>query len=63
MHPVSATEDQKRAIPCLGLVDTAGDIRNACRVCGKCDDLIRDMMRDIVAVSILGKQTMATATA
>ena len=42
------TTEYGRAAPCRGLLDDAGAIRDGCRTCGRCDDLIRDMMADIV---------------
>ena len=42
------TTNHGRVTPCLGLLDDAGAVRDVCRACGKCDDLIRDMMADIV---------------
>jgi len=42
------TTDHGRVTPCPGLLDDAGAVRDVCRACGRCDDLIRDMMADIV---------------
>ena len=42
------TTEHGRAARCPGLLDDAGAIRDGCRTCGRCDDLIRDMMADIV---------------
>jgi hypothetical protein len=49
--------------PCPGVVDQAGAVRDGCRVCGKCDDLIRVMMQDIVAAPGGRKQERTPATA
>ena len=52
-----------RTAPCPGLVDDAGIVRDACRVCGKCDDLIGDLMRDMVAAPAEPKQERTPAPA
>lgn len=45
-------EARKPALPCPGLLDDAGAVRDVCRVCGKCDDIIRDMLRDIAPAAV-----------
>jgi hypothetical protein len=42
------TTDHGRVTPYPGLLDDAGAVRDVCQACGRCDDLIRDMMADIV---------------
>ena len=42
------TTEHGRVTPCPGLLDDAGAVRDGCRACGRCDDLIRDMMADVV---------------
>jgi hypothetical protein len=42
------TTDHSRVTPCPRLLDDAGAVRDVCRACGRCDELIRDMMADIV---------------
>lgn len=45
LHTMDA-DGRKPAAPCPGLLDEAGVVRDACRVCGKCDDLIARLMQD-----------------
>jgi hypothetical protein len=47
----TSVEGPTQAPPCPGLIDDAGVVRDACRVCGKCDDIIRGLTRDIAASS------------
>jgi hypothetical protein len=55
-------EGVARAAPCPGLLDDVGAIRDTCLACGRCDDVIRDMMRGI-AVPSVNKQPDAPARA
>jgi hypothetical protein len=52
--------ENSRVVPCPGLLDDAGAVRDGCRACGRCDDLIRDMMADIV-IGVGRRQTEAGA--
>ena len=38
------TTEHGRVTPCPGLLDDAGAVRDGCRACGRCNDLIRDMI-------------------
>ena len=64
MTPSTLADDLGPATPFPGLIDEAGAIRATCRVCGKCDALVRDLMQDVaVAGTNVGKQTRQPAAA
>ena len=60
MLQTTAIAGRKPALPCPGLVDAAGTVRDTCRACGKCDDIIRDMLRG-VARSAVNNQSIQPA--
>ena len=47
LQVITAKLAKQAAPPCPGLLDEAGVVRDDCRVCGKCDDIIEDMLRGI----------------
>jgi hypothetical protein len=46
------TRTEISAAPCPGVFTEARTIRDACRVCGKCDAILRDLTREIVAAGM-----------
>ncbi len=52
MLQVIGMEARRPAPPCAGLLDETGAVRDACRDCGKCDDIIRDMLRGIAPTAV-----------